>query len=49
VPANARTAQGYCTGDPKKRANPVYAAGMIGMLGLLGTTIKMSYELLSRK
>lgn len=41
--------QGYSSGDPAKRANPLYMVGLIGMLGLAGTTIKVAIDLLSKK
>lgn len=41
--------QGYACGDPKKRGNPIYFAGMLGMLGLLGTTIKVAVDLIGSK
>jgi hypothetical protein len=50
VPASPRLAspanQGYASGEPKKRANPVFIVGMLGMLGLVGTTIRMAVGLL---
>jgi glutathione S-transferase len=41
--------EGYACGDPKKRGNPIYFAGMLGMLGLLGTTIKVAVDLINSK
>jgi hypothetical protein len=41
--------QGYASGDPKKRGNPIYFGGMLGMLGLLGTTIKVAVDLINSK
>jgi hypothetical protein len=41
--------QGYASGEPAKRANPLYIVGMVGMLGLVGTTIKVAVDLLSKK
>jgi hypothetical protein len=41
--------QGYSSGDPAKRANPLHLAGMLAVLGLVGTTIKVAVDLLGAK
>lgn len=41
--------QGYASGDPAKRINPLHLAGMLSMLGLVGTTIKVAVDLLRSK
>jgi hypothetical protein len=41
--------QGYSSGEPTKRINPLHIAGMLGMLGLVGTTIKVAADLIQRK
>jgi hypothetical protein len=41
--------QGYSSGDPKKRINYVTGLGYLGILGLLGTTIKFACDLLQSK
>lgn len=40
--------QGYCTGDPKKRINYLTALSYVGILGLVGTTVKFAVDLLSK-
>eukprot|EP00775_Hariotina_reticulata_P013317 gene13317-13446_t len=41
--------EGYSSGDPKKRINYVTGLTYVGILGLLGTTIKFAYDLLQSK
>jgi len=41
--------QGYSSGDPKKRINYVTGLSYVGILGLLGTTIKFAYDLLQQR
>jgi glutathione S-transferase len=41
-------AEGYSTGEPQKRINYVTALTYVGMLGLVGTTIKFAVDLLSK-
>lgn len=41
--------EGYSSGDPAKRANPLHLAGMLAVLGLVGTTIKVAVDLITAK
>lgn len=41
--------QGYSSGDPQKRVNPLHLAGMLATMGLVGTTIKVAVDLLRQR
>jgi len=41
--------QGYASGDPAKRVNPAHLFGMVSMLGLVVTTIKVAVDLIRSK
>ena len=46
---HAPAVQGYSSGEPSKRVNPLHMAGMFAMLGLVGTTIKVAVDLISKQ
>lgn len=41
--------QGYSTGDPEKRINPLVALNYVGLLGLMGTAIKIAVDMMGGK
>jgi hypothetical protein len=41
--------QGYSTGNPDKRINPLTTLNYVGLLGLIGTGIAAAVKLLNNK
>ncbi len=41
--------QGYASGDPAKRGNPLFLAAEVGLFGLAATTIKVAVDLVRSK
>jgi hypothetical protein len=49
VVATVLLLQGYASGDPERRGNPLFLIADVGMFGLVGTAIKVAVDLIRNK